>query len=78
MKRYHFVRGLLYFALGRRCAVCGAEKDLTFDLVIPDGHKFHHAKMSSGCRVTHYWEHFLNGNLQVLCDKCNGRKGAKI
>jgi hypothetical protein len=47
---------------GGRCVACGAEHDLQFDHVIP---------VSWGGATS-------AGNLQLLCEECNRRKGASL
>lgn len=64
----------LTMLLGGTCRECGTEDNLTFDCVIPQGDKHH--KMDTSARMSFYNFQFRLGNLQVLCDKCNSRKGA--
>lgn len=75
---YHFTRSLVFFCLERRCVLCGALEELTFDMIQPDGSKGHHSRMSSCARASHYWKEFLKSNIQILCVKCNSRKKDKI
>lgn len=60
--------------LGPICACCGVTENLTFDTIRPTGDKHH--KGSTDQRMIHYrYQHFEHGNVQVLCDSCNARKG---
>ena len=59
-------------ALGSRCAGCGAETDLTFDCLEPQGHT-HHA-WSAPQRISFYRKQMRAGNLQLLCSGCNSLK----
>lgn len=79
-------RETLLDVLGRRCKWCGAGEDtakLTFDVIIPetpggpDGNG-HHRKMDWSHRMSFYRRENDRGNLQVLCDSCNSKKGDSI
>lgn len=59
--------------LGNKCALCGATAPLTFDCIVPMGHKHH--VMSTVARVKFYEEQMRKGNLQLLCFTCNVNKG---
>lgn len=59
--------------LGGRCAKCGSKKNLTFDVIIPDGDEHHNYEWSR--RISFYRYHYKANNLQLLCDKCNSHKG---
>lgn len=63
----------LFDALGRICARCGAEHDLSFDCIVPMGHEHHRIEWS--CRLSFYRRMHEVGNLQVLCLSCNSIKG---
>lgn len=60
--------------LGPICKDCKATEKLTFDCIEPQGHKHH--KMDTSQRMCFYRKQFDKHNLQVLCDSCNGKKGA--
>lgn len=63
--------------LGAQCAWCGTEDDLTFDCIEPTGDD-HHRK-STDQRMTFYrHQHFDRGNVQVLCARCNAKKGDDV
>lgn len=59
--------------LGGRCAYCGQRTTLQFDCKFPVG-DYHH-RMEWSWRVSFYREQQRNGNLQLLCERCNARKG---
>jgi len=62
-------------SLGGRCAWCGTTEHLTCDCIAPMGHE-HHERYDPSWRVSFYRAQAAVGNLQVLCDACNTRKGA--
>jgi hypothetical protein len=66
-------RKALFAKLGESCVVCGSTERLTFDCIAPCGHKHHRVDQSA--RTSFYRREFERGNLQVLCDRCNSRKG---
>jgi len=66
----------LRLSLGGKCAHCRTTEKLTFDLVIPYDAGRHH-KMEYSWRVSFYRIEARHGNLQILCEKCNARKGNK-
>ncbi len=60
--------------LGGVCAFCGTQESLGFDCIRPMDDRHHHHDTSQ--RMCFYrWQH-AEGNLQLLCDRCSGRKGA--
>lgn len=62
--------------LGNRCNYCCVETNLQFDCIIPQGDRHH--RMNTIGRIQFYRkQHFHFGNVQVLCEKCNARKGSK-
>ena len=67
-------REQLMSALGATCARCGKTEDLTFDCIIPMGDKHH--RFDTSARMSFYNAMLRVGNLQILCAKCNARKGA--
>lgn len=68
-------RDAIFLVLGKRCVLCGAKDSLEFDVIRPVGEpKGHHQKMSWGQRMNFYCRQLSAGNLQILCDKCNGAK----
>lgn len=68
-------RNELLDILGRRCAHCGTCESLELDCIVPRGHRHHGAGFIS--RTCFYIREFLDGNIQVLCSRCNSRKGAR-
>jgi hypothetical protein len=58
--------------LGEKCALCPATENLEFDCIIPQGD--HHHKKDTSSRISFYRRQLAEGNLQVLCAKCNSRK----
>ncbi len=66
-------RAELMALLGNVCAHCGATDGLEFDCLRPKGDAHHRGEASQ--RMCFYRRQFREGNLQVLCSECNGRKG---
>lgn len=62
--------------LGLRCQHCGSKdyRKLEFDCIKPMG-KRHHRQMDWSARMSFYRRMYREGNLQLLCGKCNSRKG---
>ncbi len=63
----------LIIELGGRCAQCGSVSALTIDHV--DGCDFDHNTVEWSHRISIYRREAKEGLLQVLCDKCNCKKG---
>ena len=63
----------LLVELGNKCATCHTITDLTFDCIVPQGHRHH--SMDASARMCFYHRQHEAGNLQILCRRCNGRKG---
>lgn len=64
----------LMFKLGGACSVCGTDKELDFDCIIPQG-PAHHRDMDTSHRMSFYRRQFKQGNLQLLCrHKCHKKK----
>ncbi len=59
--------------LGNVCAHCGTAENLEFDCIYPKGDRHHRGEASQ--RMCFYRRQFREGNLQVLCNVCNSRKG---
>ena len=57
------------------CAHCGTDENLEFDCIWPRGHRHHRGDASQ--RMCFYRRQFREGNLQVLCNFCNAKKGDK-
>ncbi len=75
LERKNRLRAELFTILGHTCKQCGTGQDLTFDLIIPALDDRHH-RFNSYDRIVFYWnQHKTRGNVQVLCNVCNGRKG---
>lgn len=62
----------LLFKLGGCCAQCSTTKELEFDCITPQGH-FHHA-IGMVHRMVFYRKQHAEGNLQILCRRCNRKK----
>jgi hypothetical protein len=59
--------------LGGVCAICGTDENLEFDCIRPMGGRHHRYDTSQ--RMCFYRRQYAEGNLQLLCGSCNGRKG---
>ena len=60
--------------LGNKCSQCKRKrKDLQFDCIESRG-DHHHQKMEWSWRMSFYRKQFREGNLQLLCGWCHGRK----
>lgn len=69
-------RDWLRHKLGDECAYCGRTEKLQFDVCISVDSGRHHRRMDWSHRMSFYTGQLAAGNLQLLCDVCNGRKGA--
>lgn len=67
-------RDRLFDLLGRKCQHCGATEELEFDVIVAHNND-HHRKYDWSQRMTFYKRQYEANNLQVLCTKCNSRKG---
>ena len=63
----------LILQLGGKCVECGSLSALTIDHI--EGCDFDHNKIEWSHRVSIYRREALEGKLQVLCEKCNSKKG---
>lgn|SRR5574339_16971 len=59
--------------LGGKCAHCGTRKNLEIDHI--HGRDWDPAKKSRWSRIVIYEREAKEGKLQVLCRKCNKKKG---
>jgi 5-methylcytosine-specific restriction endonuclease McrA len=66
-------RAALVAALGGKCVKCSSEEQLTFD------HLYRRdwiaCKVASDWRISIYYREWKNGLIQLLCAKCNSKKG---
>lgn len=67
-------RKTLRATLGNKCALCGTTRRLEFDCIIPQGDAHH--KFDTSARMSFYRQQFREGNLRLLCQRCNGSEGA--
>lgn len=65
----------LLHLLNNVCKHCGTTENLTFDCIQSKGDKHH--KYDTSQRMCFYWREHRNGNIQILCDKCNSKKRAQ-
>lgn len=63
----------LLLQLGGRCTVCGSLSGLTVDHI--DGCPYSHRKLEWSYRISVYRREAAQGKLQILCKKCNAKKG---
>ena len=63
----------LIISLGGRCRHCGATAGLSIDHI--EGCDFVHNKVEWSARISIYRREAKEGKLQVLCIKCNSKKG---
>lgn len=64
--------------LGGKCNYCGLRERLEFDLIHPIDTQGKHHKMEWSWRLSFYRKQHTNQNLQLLCQKCNGKKGNNL
>lgn len=64
--------------LGWRCAKCGKTKDLEFDHIDPSTRTWVARRCSQLGRMKRYYEEALDGLIQILCKKCNKKKGDRL
>ena len=72
------MRDELHSKHGRRCSMCGRselEIKLHIDCIVPQGDE-HHRKKGWACRMRFYRKQDAIGNIRLLCEECNARKGA--
>ncbi len=69
----HAWRARLVAILGAKCNACGATTELELDCVVAAGDAHH--KMELSHRMSFYRKQWRNGNLQLLCSRCNSLKG---
>jgi len=69
------VRAELFAQLGSRCVMCGSYEDLTFDHIRGRGPRGSARSMSQTMRAADYRRAASRGELQVLCRRCNSRRG---
>ena len=65
----------LFETLGFRCDRCGEDRDLQFDHQDGRNWKLSHFNISD--RIRRYVKDYRNGNLRLLCGKCNRMDGAR-
>ena len=70
----HKRRAYLIACLGGKCAVCGCQNCLTFDMIRPTGDAHH--RLSSVARLAYVWRQMQLGNVQLLCSHHNSVKGS--
>ena len=59
--------------LGGKCRKCGTTENLEFDVIIPIGNDDHH-NYEWSWRMSFYRKQLERKNLQLLCEKHNGKK----
>lgn len=70
------VRNSIFNVLGRLCVKCGCDTNLEFDVIVPFNNDHHNYDWSK--RMTFYRRQLKLNNLQVLCNKCNSKKGNQL
>lgn len=68
-------RAELLERLGGKCKICGTDKELEFDCIIPQGEAHH--RFDTSHRISFYLRQLYVGNLQILCHDCNAKKGRR-
>ncbi len=66
-------RAELLRVLGERCARCGSLERP--ELHHPHGRNWTPRRHNRWTRINKYWRDFEAGNLELLCQQCNGRDG---
>lgn len=62
--------------MGGICYACGSKEKLEFDTIEPTGDEHH--RMSTDQRMVFYRAQLKKLNVQLLCQKCNARKGDDV
>jgi hypothetical protein len=70
-------RESIFDVLGRVCVGCGTTENLTLDVIVAPENGDKHHRMEWSWRTSFYRKELAAGNLQVMCDVCNTRKGGK-
>lgn len=69
-------RDWLHQELGRKCKHCNSTSELELDVIIPID--ITHHKKEWSWRMSFYRQQFFSNNLQLLCSKCNSKKGDQL
>lgn len=65
-------RQVILNLLGGECVSCGTIHNLTLDCILPMG--LDHHKLDTSARIAWYRQQLQEGNLQILCRRCNAIK----
>ena len=68
-------RAALVAALGGRCAKCGTDDEDKLEIDHLFRRDWDVVKAGSTWRISIYYKELKNGLIQLLCSKCNSRKG---